>query len=69
MLLAQNLEDAHHRRVRLAFAPFVLGQRVSMNPEPLGHLVLIKVKLLACNQQLLPKTQFGHEEQLLALSL
>jgi len=26
-----------------------------MNAQPLGHLVLIKVKLLARDQQLLPK--------------
>jgi hypothetical protein len=37
-----------------------------MYAQPLGHLVLIEVKLLASNQQLFPKTQFGHEKQLLA---
>jgi hypothetical protein len=64
VLFAQNLEHPQHRRVRLALAPFIFGQRVGMNPQPLGHLVLIEAKLLACNQQLLPKTQFSHEIQL-----
>ena len=61
VLLAQHLEHPHHGRMRLALAPLVLGQRVGMHAQPLGHLVLIEVQLLARDQQLLPKTQFRHQ--------
>ena len=43
VLLAQHLEDSHHRRMRLALAPFVLGQRVGVHAQPLRHLILIEI--------------------------
>jgi hypothetical protein len=43
LLFAQQLEHPHHGRMRLALAPLVFGQRVGMNPQPLGHLILIEV--------------------------
>jgi hypothetical protein len=61
VLLAQQIEHPHHGRMRLALAPLVLGDRVGMHAQPLRHLVLIEVKLLARDQQLFSKTQFGHE--------
>jgi len=35
-----------------------------MHAQPFGHLVLIEVQLLPRDQQLFPKTQFGHEGSL-----
>ena len=61
LLLAQQIEHAHHRRVRLAFAALVLGERVGMHSQPLRHLVLIEIKLLARDQQLLSESKFRHE--------
>jgi hypothetical protein len=39
-----------------------------MHAQPLGHLVLIEVKLLASDEQLFSESQFRHEKQLLAAS-
>ena len=61
VLLAQQLKHAHRRRMRLALAPLVLGHRVGMHPQPLGHLVLIEVQLPPRNQQLLSKRKFSHK--------
>ncbi len=68
VLFAEQLEHPHHRRMRLALAALVLGERVGMHAQPLGHLVLKEVKLLARDQQLFSESQFGHENQLLAAS-
>ncbi len=61
LLLAQQIEDPHHSRMRLALAPLVLGDRVGVHAQPLGHLVLKEIELLPRDQQLFSKTQFGHE--------
>ena len=61
LLLAEQVEHAHHRRMRLAFAALVLGERVGMHAQPLGHFVLKEIELLARDQQLFSETQFRHE--------
>ena len=53
LLLTEQIEHAHHRRVRLALAALVFGERVGVNPQPLRHFVLIEIELLARDEQLL----------------
>ena len=55
VLLAEQVEHAHHRRVRLALAALVLGNRVGMHAQQLGHLVGIEVELLARDQKFFAK--------------
>ena len=52
LLFAEQIEHAHHRRVRLAFAALVFGERVGMHSQPLRHFVLIEIELLARDEQL-----------------
>ena len=52
LLLAQQVEHAHHCRVRLALAALVFGERVGMHSQPLRHFVLIEIELLARDKQL-----------------
>src|SRR5450631_800398 len=59
--LAEKFEDAHHGGMRLALAALVVGDGVGMHAQPLRHLVLVEVELLACNQQLLRECQFRHK--------
>ena len=61
LLFAEQIEHAHHRRVRLAFAALVFGKRVGMHPQPLRHLVLIEIELLARDEQLFSEGQVRHE--------
>ena len=56
LLLAEQIEHAHHCRMRLAFAALVLGDGVGVHAQPLGHLVLIEVELLAGDEQLFSKS-------------
>ena len=52
LLLAEQIEHAHHSGMRLAFAAFVVGDGVGVDAEALGHLVLIEIELLAGDEQL-----------------
>ena len=52
LLFAEQIEHAHYRRMRLAFAALVFGERVGMHSQPLRHFVLIEIELLARDQQL-----------------
>ena len=61
LLFAQQIEHAHHGRMRFALAPLVVGDGVGMDAQPLRHLVLIEVELLARNQQLFSECSFRHE--------
>jgi len=55
-LFAQHFEHAHDGRVRLAFAALVLPYGVRMHAQPLSHLVLKEVELLARDDEFFAET-------------
>ena len=57
VLLAEQVEHAHHGCVRLALAALVLGDGIWMHAEQLGHLVGVEVELLARDEKFFAETR------------
>ena len=60
-LFAQQVKHAQHGRVRLAFAALVFPHRVGMHAQPLRHLVLVEIELLARDDEFFAESEFCHE--------
>ncbi len=60
-LLAQQVKHAQHGGMRLAFAALVLPYRVGVHAQPLRHLVLVQIELLARDDEFFAEGEFRHE--------
>ena len=62
LLLAQQVEHADDSSVGLALAALVFPDGVGVHAQLLGHLVLIEVELLACDDEFFAEGEFWHIE-------
>ena len=60
VFFAEQVEHANHCGVRLSFTALVLGDRIGMHTQQLGHLIRVEVELPARDDEFFAEAEFWH---------